>query len=258
MKINGRKRKIFVLALALIMVMSMASTVFAEATNPTISFTSSSVIYNKEAKLLRFNLVWSDPQGDAIDVMYSLDDSKAKVLGTYDNQDDQIIAHIYLEEDEVNTSVLKIYAVDTDGNTSEPITSEFQLASSSGITISDGEVPLSVSEGTWSLVNLFLAALSVAMVAVSLMLFIENKSIESFRDGGKVKSVIVAVLTIIFSAGNIAILLTTQDLKHQVVMIDNMTVAMLIITVLSIVSTMILAARAFGAQSEKELMQDNI
>lgn len=256
MMISSTKRKIFVLVLAVIMVLGTMSTVFAEQSNPTINFTSSGVTFNKEAKLVRFNLVWNDPQGDAIDVMYSIDGSDAIKLGTYENQDDQIIAHIYLEEDEINSSLLEVYAVDEDGNVSDAISSEFQIASSSGITITDGEVPLSVEEGTWSLINLFLAALSVAMVAVSIMLYVENKSIDSFRKAGKVKSIFIALFTIAFAGGNIGILLGTQDLKHQVVMIDNMTVAMLIITVLSIVTTMILAARAFGVQSETKIIEN--
>lgn len=252
MKLKSRQRRLLIAILAMVMVLGTISTVFADGSNPSISFTSSGVSFNKETKLLRFNLVWNDPQQDEIEVMYSLDGKDEKKLGEYTNQDDQVIAHIYLEDDEMDCSSLELYAIDEDGNESEKISSEFQLTDASGVTISDSEVPLSVKEGTWSLINLFLTALSVAMVAVSVMLYVENKSIDSFKNAGKVKSIMISLMTVILSASNVAILIFTQDLKHQVVMADNMTVLMLVLTVLSIITTMILAARAFGVQSEKE------
>ncbi len=256
MKTNRIKKRIFVFALAIVLVLGAMSTVFADNTVPAVSFTSSGVNYNKENNLLRFNLRWSHPNGDAITVMYSIDNSETKKLGEYDDQKDQVIAHVYLEGEEMKGSVLTIFAVDSDGNESEPISSEFQIATSSGITIEESEVPLSVSEGTWSLINLFLAALSVAMMAVTLMLFFENRKITGFRKSGKVNSVIVMLGTLLLTGANVTLLLTTQNLKHQMVMFDNMTIAMLLITVLCVSTTMILAVRAFGVQSNKEVARN--
>lgn len=249
--------RILALMLMIVLVLGTMSAVFAGESNPTINFTSSGVNYNKENKLLRFNLKWSHPQSQAIDVMYSIDGSKAQKLGSYDDQDDQVIAHIYLDDNESTGSILEIYAVDNDGNESDKISSEFQIASSPGITIVDDQVPLSVPEGTWSLINLFLAALSVAMVAVSAMLYIENRVIENFRNIGKIKSVFITLMTIAFTVANIIILLATQNLKHQMVMFDNMTVAMLIIAIMSIGTTILLAVRAFSVQYEKDMIKNN-
>lgn len=247
-----KHKRILVVMLIIVLAFGAMSTVLAEKSKPEINFTSSGVTFNKEAKLLRFNLKWSHPEKKAINVMYSIDNNEAKKLGTYKNQDDQIIAHIYLEAEELSGGILSIYAEDGSGNKSAVISSEFQITSTHGIRIDDEPVPLSAGEGTWSLINLFLAALSVAMVAVSIMLFIENRSIENFRHSGKVRSLLLLFLTLALAGGNITVLITTQNLKHQMVMFDDMTIAMLVVTVLSIVTTMILTARAYHVQSERK------
>lgn len=258
MSIIKAKNRVLTLIIIMVLILGTMTVTFAEEIKPTLNFTGSGVTFNKEANLLRFNLKWSHPKNDdSIDIIYYIDNGKEKPLGTYANQNDQIIAHIYLEDEDVNGSILNLYAVDNAGNKSDKVSSEFQISSSPGITIEDGVVPLSAGEGTWSLVNLFLAALSVAMVAVSLMLFIENRAIKGFKSMGRVKSIFVMILTLIMASSDIGIFLATQNLKHQMVMVDDMTVAMLIITVLCIITTMILAARAFRFQTEKDLLENN-
>jgi len=257
MKTNKIKNRVLTLMMIMILVFGTMTIVLADGATPTVNFTSSGVTFNKEANLLRFNLKWSHPNGQGIKVMYFIDNGEEKTLGEYENQDDQVIAHIYLNGKDVKGSVLNLYAVDKSGNKSENVSSEFQIASSSGITIEDGVVPLSVGEGTWAIVNLFLAALSVAMVAVSLMLYIENRMLLGFKHSGRVRSVAIAIITLVMAIGNAGIFLTTQNLKHQMVMVDDVTIAMLIVTVFSIVTTMILAVRAFKVQSEKDMDENN-
>ena len=257
METTGKRKRILILILAFMLVFGTMSVVFADAAKPTLNFTSSGVTYSKESKLLRFNLNWTCSDDNGISIIYSIDDGKTKKLGEYNDQNQQIIAHIYLEDDDASGSELSLYAVDTSGNESEIITSQFRSASSTGITIEDGSVPLSTSEGTWSLINLFLTALTVAMAAISLMLFLENRSVKKFKNAGKIKSIFIMLLTIFFSAGNVVLLLTTQNLKHQMVMFDNMTITMLLITVLSVVTTMALAVRAFGVQTDKDFIKSN-
>lgn len=256
MKINIANKRIFIIVLAVILAIGMMSVVFADAAKPSIDFTNSGVTYNKETKLLRFNLEWESSDDDGIIIMYSIDNSDPKKLGEYNDPNQQIIAHIYLEGEDASGSLLSLYAVDPNGNESKKITSEFRIDSSPGVTIEDGAVPLSSSEGTWSLINLFLTALSVAMAAISLMLFFENRNIKRFKKGGRVKSILFMLLTLIFAGGDIALLLTTQNLKHEMVMFDNMTITMLLIAILSVVTTMVLAVRAFGAQSDRDAVKN--
>lgn len=257
MKTTCLNKRIFIMVLAFILVFGMLSAVFADVAKPTLEFTSSGVTYNKETKLLRFNLKWASSDSDGISIMYTIDSSEPKKLGEYLDPNQQIIAHVYLEGEEASGSILGLYAVDSNGTESEKITSEFQISSSPGITIEDEAVPLSSGEGTWSLINLFLAALSVAMAAISLMLFFENRNIKRFKNIGKIKSVFFMLLTLAFAGGNIVLLLTTQNLQHQMVMFDNMTITMLLISILSVVTTMVLAVRAFGVQSDKDVIKNS-
>jgi len=254
MRFNGIIRKT-IMVLALILVTGTMSMVFADTTKPVINFSSSGAIYNKESKLLRFNFILNHPNSEDVTVMYAIDDEKAKKLGKYENKYDSVIAHVYLEGSEIDGSVIYIYAVDSDGNKSEKVSTEFQIASSPGITITDEAVPLSVKEGTWSLINLFLAALSVAMFAISVMIYLDNRSIVGFVKGGKINSIFITIITVLMAGGNVGILLVTQNLKHEMVMVDNMTISMLIITVLSVITTMTLAVRAFGVNSERNMIK---
>lgn len=231
--------------------------VIAEKSKPVLNFTNSGVTFNKESKLLRFNLKWSHPEADNIKVMYSIDDNEYKELGVYKNQNDQVIAHIYLTGTDGSGTTLNLYAEDSNGKTSDIIASEFSIASSPGITIEDNKVPLSMGEGTWSIINLFFAALSIAMLAVSVMLYFEYKGIKEFHRKGKMKSLLILLITFVTAAGNVFILLSTQSLKHRMVMIDNMTVSMMIITILGIISTMMLAVRAYQLKSDKDTVNQN-
>ena len=249
-------KKIIVIMLAIVLAAGMMNMVFAETAKPSVNFTSSGAIFNKESKLLRFNLMITCPASEEIEVMYSIDNGKAKKLGDYQSKYENIIAHVYLDDAEINGSVISIYAVDTNGNKSDKISTEFQIASSPGITIADGAVPLSVKEGTWSLINLFLAALSIAMLAISLMIFVENRVISGFKKSHKINSIFIAMITLVMAAGNVIVLLTTQNLKHEMVMVDNMTIVMLIVTILSVISTMTLAVRAFGVNNEKKMIRE--
>ena len=255
-KVNTKNR-VLTLMITIILVVGAMSSVFADGANPSINFSSSGVTYNEETNLLRFNLKWTHPDNDSITVKYNIDGGKTKKLGEYQNQSDQVIAHIYLEGEDVGGSHLTLYAVDSKGNRSEEISSEFQVGAAQGVTIKDEAVPLSSGEGTWALINLFLAALSVAMVAVSVMLFVENKKSNDFKSMGKIKSAVIVTLTIIGSGANILILLLTQNLKHQMVMYDNMTITMLVITILCIFTTMVLANRAYTAQESKYAVRED-
>jgi type IV secretory pathway component VirB8 len=81
---------------------------------------------------------------------------------------------------------------------------------------------------------------------VSFIVYMEIRKIENKYTKGKTKSTNIMLLTFVTTMANIVLFTVTQDMSHTMVMLDDMTVTMIIISSFSVFCAMFLTMHSSG------------